>query len=93
MSLPAVSFCSEENMAPPYKIWVPLFNRGCQDLMQDKCDQLVEQWVLVDPKEHGIDIRYVSPCFIQQKGRAKHKKLEERTLDEAGFFSCFNILK
>ena len=27
----------EENMAPPYKIWVPQFNRGCQDLMQDKC--------------------------------------------------------
>ena len=69
----------EEKMAPPYKIWVPQFNRGCQDLMQDKCDQLVEQGVLVDAKEYGIDIRYVSPCFIQQKGPAKHKKLEECT--------------
>ena len=67
----------EENMAPHYNIWVPQFNRGCQDLMQDKCDQLVEQGVLVNPKEHGIDIRHVSPCFIQEKGRAKHKKLEE----------------
>ena len=59
-----------ENVAPPYKIWVPQFNRGCQDLMQAKC-------VLVDPKLHNIDVQHVSPCFIHQKGRAKHKKLEE----------------
>ena len=82
----------EENMAPPYKIWVPQFNRRCQDLMQSKCDQLEEQGVLVDPKVHGIDIRHVSPCFIQQKGRAKHKQLDDCSLDEVRFISCFNVL-
>ena len=79
-------------MAPPYKIWVPQFNRRCQDLMQAKCDQLESQGVLVDPKKHDIDIRHVSPCFIQQKARAKHKQLDDCTLDEVRFISCFNVL-
>ena len=82
----------EEIMAPPYKIWVPQFNRGCQDLMQDKCDQLEEQGVLVDLKKHNIDIRHVSPCFIQQKGQVKHKRLEDCALDDIRFISCFNVL-
>lgn len=59
----------EENMAPPYKIWVPQFNRGCQDLMQDKCHQLAEQGVLVDRKAHNIDIPHMKPCFIQGEGQ------------------------
>ena len=82
----------QENMAPPYKIWVPQFSRKCQDLMQAKCDQLEEQGVLVDPKIHKIDIRHVSPSFIQQKARAKHKQLDDCTLDEVRFISCFNVL-
>ena len=45
--------------------------------MQAKCDQLERQGVLVDPKTHDINIRHVSPCFIQQKARAKHKQLDD----------------
>ena len=30
----------QENKAPPYKLWVPQFNRRCQNLQQSKCDQL-----------------------------------------------------
>ena len=78
-------------MVPPYKIWVPQFNRKCQDLMQAKCNQLEKQGVLVDPKVHGIAIGHVSPCFIQQKARAKHKQLDDCTL-EVRFISCFNVL-
>ena len=82
----------KENRAPPYKIWVPQFNRRCKDLLQAKCDELEAAGVLVDPKEHGIDIRHVSPCFIQQKARAKHKPLEKCDLSEVRFISCFNVL-
>jgi hypothetical protein len=81
-----------ENMVPPYRLWVPQFNRPCQDLLQAKCDELEDQGVLVDPKRHGIDIRHVSPCFIQQKGRAKHKPLGQCALSEVRFITCFNVL-
>ena len=60
----------KENRPPPFKIWVPNFNRRCQDLLQAKCDQLEQQGVLVDPQQHNIPIRHVSPSFITQKGGA-----------------------
>ena len=85
-------FHSEESKPPPFKIRVPQYNRKCQDLLQAKCDELEHQGVLVDPREHGIDIRHVSPCFIQQKARAKHKQLENCDLSEVRFITCFNIL-
>ena len=82
----------QETQAPPYKLWAPQFNRKCQDLLQSKCDQLEHQGVLADPIDHGINVRNVSPCFIQQKARAKFKKLEDCTLEEIRFISCFNVL-
>jgi hypothetical protein len=81
-----------ENMAPPVKVWVPQFNRKCQDLLQAKCDELERQGVLQDPKRHGVDVRHVSPCFIQQKARAKHKPLENCDLSEIRFITCYNDL-
>ena len=66
----------QETQAPPYKLWAPQFNRKCQDLLQSKCDELEHEGVLADPIDHGINVRNVSPCFIQQKARAKHKPLE-----------------
>ena len=50
------------------------------------------QGVLADPIDHGINVRNVSPCFIQQKSRAKFKKLEDCVLEEIRFISCFNVL-
>ena len=82
----------KENKAPPYKVWAPQYNRKCQDLLQAKCDELEQQGVLCDPKQHGVDIRHVSPCFIQQKARAKHKPLETCDLSEIRFITCFNVL-
>lgn len=82
----------QENQAPPYKLWAPQFNKKCQDLLQSKCDQLEHEGVLADPIDHGINVRNVSPCFIQQKARAKHKKLEDCALEEIRFISCFNVL-
>ena len=82
----------KENKAPPVKVWVPQFNRKCQDLLQAKCDELETQGVLVDPKKNNIDIRHVSPCFIQQKARAKHKPLDKCDMDEVRFITCYNVL-
>ena len=82
----------QESQAPPYKLWAPQFNKKCTTLLQSKCDMLEHEGVLADPIDHGINVRNVSPCFIQQKARAKHKKLEDCTLEEICFISCFNVL-
>ena len=82
----------KENKPPPAKVWAPQYNRTCSDLLQAKCDQLERQGVLTDPKKHNIDIRHVSPIFIQQKGRARHKKLPDCSLEELRFITCFNVL-
>ena len=82
----------ESSKPPPLKVWAPQYNRSCSELLQAKCDQLEIQGVLVDPAKHGIDIKHVSPIFIQQKGRARHKQLPDCTLDEIRFISCQNVL-
>ena len=82
----------QEHKAPPFKIWVPQFNRTCLDLQQAMCDKLEDQGVLVDPAKENIPIRHVSPSFITQKGRAKHKPLEQCSLDEVRFITCCNVL-
>ena len=61
------------NKPPPTKAYSPQYNKKCANLQQAKCDELESQGVLVDPKAHGIPILHVSPSWIQQKSRAKHK--------------------
>ena len=61
-------------------------------MLQAKCDQLEAQGVLVDPKLHDVTVLHVSPSWIQQKGRAKHKSLQECSLDELRFITAFNVL-
>ena len=77
---------------PPTKVFVPQYNRKCSDLQQSKCDELEKQGVLVDPKLLDIPILHVSPSWIQQKGRAKHKPLHDCSLDELRFITAFNTL-
>ena len=86
-----ISF-NKEKPAPAHKLWAPQFNRKCQDLLQAKCDELERQNVLADPHKHKVTIKTVSPCFITQKGRAKHKKLEECLLEELRLITCYNAL-
>ena len=82
----------KESRPPPFKIWAPQYNQRCQDLLQAKCDQLEGQGVMVDPKQVQVDVRHVSPCFVTQKARAKHKRLEDCSLEEIRFITCFNVL-
>ena len=72
----------KDTQPPPVKVWAPQYNQKCQSLLQAKCDQLEREGVLVDPQTYNIDVRHVSPSFIQQKGRAWHKELEKCELDE-----------
>ena len=81
-----------ENRPPPYKIWVPQYNQRCQDLLQAKLDEMEGQGVVVEPNQHKVEVKHASPCFITQKARAKHKPLEECSLDEVRFITCFNAL-
>ena len=80
------------NKPPPTRVYVPQYNRKCTDMQQAKCDELEAQVVLVDPKAHNIPVFHVSPSWIQQKGRAKHKQLQECSLDELRFITAFNTL-
>ena len=80
------------NPPPPCKVFVPQYNKKCADLQQAKCDELEAQGVLVDPKLYDIPILHVSPSWIQQKGRAKYKTLQECTLDDLRFITAFNSL-
>ena len=82
----------KDNRPPPFKLWVPQYNQKCQDLLQAKFDEMEEQGVMVDPNQHRVDIKHASPCFITQKARAKHKPLEQCSLDEVRFITCFNVL-
>ena len=83
---------SFSNKPPPTRVFVPQFNKKCSDLQQAKCDELENQGVLVDPKKFDISVIHVSPSWIQQKGRAKHKNLQDCTLDELRFITAFNSL-
>ena len=82
----------KETRPPPFKIWAPQYNQRCLDLLQAKCDQLERQGVMVDPKQVQVDVRHVSSCFVTQKARAKHKRLEDCSLEETRFITCFNVL-
>ena len=82
----------QEHKAPPFKVWAPQFNRQCSDLQQAMCDKLEAEGVLVDPAKGNIPVRHVSPSFITQKARAKHKPLEQCSLDEIRFITCCNVL-
>ena len=77
---------------PPNRVFVPQYNKKCSDLQQAKCDELEAQGVLIDPKLYDIPVLHVSPSWVQQKGRAKHKALHECTLDELRFITAFNVL-
>ena len=81
---------SFSNKPPPTKIFVPQYNKKCADLQQSKCDELEAQGVLVDPKLHNVPVLHVSPSWIQQKSRAKHKNLQDCSLDELRFITAFN---
>ena len=48
--------------------------------------------MLVNPNKYRIDVRPVSPSFIQHKARAKHKELDTCTLDKVRFITCLNVL-
>ena len=75
-----VSFLFKDlSRTPP--MWAPNCNKSCQDLLQAKCDQLESKGILADPIEEGINILHLSPVMIQQKGRAKHKKFPECSLE------------
>ncbi len=71
---------------------VPLYNHKCLALQQQLMDSLEQQGVIVDPQTHNIQVKKVSPSFILQKGRAKHKKLEECSLDDIRWVVAFNNL-
>jgi len=55
-------------------------------------DRLEQQNVLVNPHEHGIEVKNVSPSWVIQKGAAKTKSLKDCTVDEIRWVVAFNTL-
>ena len=62
------------------------------DILQQKIDQLTHQGVLIIPQEANTQIKFVSNCFLQKKGRATHKDLDQCTMDELRFLVDFTRL-
>jgi hypothetical protein len=71
---------------------VPQYNRQCASLQQALMDRLEHQNVLVNPHDHGIEVRSVSPSWVIQKGSAKSKSLRDCTIDELRWVVAFNNL-
>jgi hypothetical protein len=71
---------------------VPQYNRQCASLQQALMDRLEQQNVLVNPHDHGIEVRSVSPSWVIQKGSAKTKSLRDCTIDELRWVVAFNNL-
>ena len=88
---PALNFKSEQ-LPESKQCPVPLYNHKCLALQQQLMDHLEKQGVLVDPQKQNIQVKKVSPSFILQKGRAKHKKLDECSLDDIRWVVAFNNL-
>ena len=83
----------KKDVLPESKICpIPLYNRKCASLQQALLDKLEEQNVIVDPHKHNIQVKKLSPSFILQKGRAKHKKLDDCSTDELRWVVGFNGL-
>ena len=71
---------------------VPQYNRQCASLQQALMDRLERQNVLVNPHDHGIEVKNVSPSWVIQKGSAKNKALKDCTVDEIRWVVAFNTL-
>jgi hypothetical protein len=71
---------------------VPQYNRQCTSLQQALMDRLETQNVLVNPHDHGIEVKSVSPSWVIQKGSAKNKALKDCTIDELRWVVAFNNL-
>jgi len=87
------SLTFKQDTLPESKICpIPLYSSKCAALQQAVMDNLEDQNILIDPQKHNIQVRKISPSFILQKGRAKHKKLDDCSIDEIRWVVAFNNL-
>ena len=63
----------DANRPPDVKLWAPLYNKQCGDLLQAKCDELEAQGVLINPKQYNINVwlsvtlLYYTEAYIQKQ--------------------------
>ena len=50
-----------------------MYNRNNLEMLQAKCDELVEQGVLARPEDINISVEYVSPSFLVKKSDGSHR--------------------
>ena len=87
------SLTFKQDTLPESKICpIPLYSSKCAALQQAVMDNLERQNILIDPQTHNIQVKKISPSFILQKGKAKHKKLEDCSIDELRWVVAFNNL-
>ena len=73
---------ADENRPQMSKCHVPKWSGKNDRIKQKKMDSLEKQGVLVDPYEHNIPIKLISPCFLKVKARAKDKDLDDCQMAE-----------
>ena len=83
---------ADETRPKSTKAYTPNWSTAKDVILQKKIDQLTDMGVLTDPYEHDIQVKCIHPCFLQKKGRAAHKKVEECELSELRFLTAANAV-
>ena len=83
---------ADSNRPEANKVQSHRWSNKRDDILQKKIDQLTQQGVLIIPQEANTQIKFVSNCFLQKKGRATHKDLDQCTMDELRFLVDFTRL-
>ena len=73
---------ADDNRPQMSKCHVPKWAGKNDHVKQKKMDLLENQGVLIDPYQHNIPIKIISPSFLRVKARAKDKDLEDCDLSE-----------
>ena len=83
---------ADSSRPPANKIYAPRWSTNRDDVLQSKMDQLTEDGVLLIPQEVDVQVKFISNVFLQKKGRAAHKNLNECSNDELRFLCDFTQL-
>lgn len=62
-----------ESLPPQRRGRNPMYNRSNLELLQAKCDELVQQGVLARPEDVNVSVEYVSPSFLIKKSSGGHR--------------------
>jgi hypothetical protein len=61
------------SLAPQRRGRIPIYSRNNLEMLQAKCDELLEQGVLAKPEDINVNVEYVNPSFLVKKSNGDHR--------------------